>query len=395
MLAYAFYDNDNRIIRYAETLLREGYEVDAVGLRRPGQPEFEVVNGVNVHRIQERERNEKGKFSYLYRILKFLILSSLFMIKRSSRYELIHIHSVPDFEVFAAWLPKLRGARLILDVHDIVPEFYVNKFNASPNGLIFKLLLLAEKLSCAFADHVIIANDIWKERIISRSVKPEKCTAFANYPDPARFSLKSRTRDDDRFIILYPGGLQKHQGLHVAVKALPSVLLQHPKTELHIYGEGAEKENLVQLCRKHNLEKNVIFHEPVPFSEIPSLMRNADLGVVPKLADSFGNEAYSTKILEFISQELPVLVSKTKVDTFYFNSDVVYFFESGNHSALAKGMTTLISDRSKREELVENGRRFIQRNNWGVKQHEYVGLVENLVQAKSPAAEIAADVTAN
>ena len=35
-----------------------------------------------------------------------------------------------------------------------------------------------EKLSCSFADYVIIANHIWEQRIIERAVKKEKCSTF-------------------------------------------------------------------------------------------------------------------------------------------------------------------------------------------------------------------------
>jgi glycosyltransferase involved in cell wall biosynthesis len=62
------------------------------------------------------------------------------------------------------------------------------------------------------------------------------------------------------------------------------------------------------------------------------------LGVVPKRADSFGNEAYSTKIMEFMSLGVPVIVSETKIDRYYFDDSVVRFFQSGNSDALADAM---------------------------------------------------------
>ena len=58
-------------------------------------------------------------------------------------------------------------------------------------------------------------------------------------------------------------------------------------------------------------------------------MANADIGIVPKRNDSFGNEAFSTKILEFMSLSIPVVISSTRIDRHYFNDTVVRFFESG------------------------------------------------------------------
>ena len=60
MLAYTFYETDGRVMRYAEALAEAGAEVDVIALRKPSQPVEEMLNGVRVLRIQERERNEKG-----------------------------------------------------------------------------------------------------------------------------------------------------------------------------------------------------------------------------------------------------------------------------------------------------------------------------------------------
>ena len=66
-------------------------------------------------------------------------------------------------------------------------------------------------------------------------------------------------------------------------------------------------------------------------------MAEADLGIVPKRNDSFGDEAFSTKILEFMASGVPVVVSSTRVDRHYFNDKVVRFFPSGDIGRLAGG----------------------------------------------------------
>ena len=112
MVTYSFYENDGRVKRYAETLARRGGLVDIISLRKANQSSFEAINGVNVYRIQERIRDEESKISYLIRLLRFLIHSTLFLSRRYyvQRYDLVHVHSIPDFEVFAAILPRIFGA---------------------------------------------------------------------------------------------------------------------------------------------------------------------------------------------------------------------------------------------------------------------------------------------
>ena len=58
MLAYSFYENDSRMLQYAKALVQRGDVVDVIALRREGQPDYEVLNGVNVFRIQSRTVDE-------------------------------------------------------------------------------------------------------------------------------------------------------------------------------------------------------------------------------------------------------------------------------------------------------------------------------------------------
>jgi glycosyltransferase involved in cell wall biosynthesis len=381
MLAYSFYEIDTRIMQYATALAERGDTVDVLALRREGGLDFEVFNGVNVYRIQCRKMNERGWFDYLFRTLRFLFISAFVLAKRhiSKPYQVIHIHSVPDFLVFAAVVPKISGARVILDIHDILPEFYASKFGISSRSLLFKLLVLTERLSIAFSDHVIIANHLWQERLVSRSVRREKCTAIVNYPDPRIFYRRAHRAADRKFIILYPGTLNQHQGVDIAVRAFARVAEKMPGAEFHIYGEGPDKASLIRLSNGLGLTDRVIFYGILPTTEIATVMANSDLAVVPKRASSsFGNEAASTKIMEFMSLGIPVIVSRTKIDTYYHNDSMVKFFESENESDLADSMVLLYSNPELREGFVEGANRFVERNTWQVKKQEYLSLVDHL-----------------
>lgn len=381
MLAYTFYESDNRVMRYAHALVERGDEVDVIALASDqGQPAFEVVEGVNVHRIQSRARNEKGKFSYLFRLIRFCTKSSFVLgrLHLKHRYALIHVHNVPDFLVFSAWLPRLMGAKIILDIHDILPEFFANKFHRPETSLYVRCLKIIEQLSARFSDHVIISNHLWYDKIVSRSVSRENCSAIINYVDPNIFGRR-RTRCDGNFIILYHGGLQWHQGLDIAIRAFARAGAAVPTAEFHIYGGGSVKPELQALVQQLGLARKVVFFDSLPMRQIAGIVANADLGIVAKRADSFGNEAYSTKIMEYMAAGVPVIVSKTKVDQFYFNDATVRFFESGNEDKLVEAMTCLLENRELRERLVRNADEYVARNNWNVKKHEYWHLVDSLL----------------
>lgn len=381
MVAYTFYDADNRVRRYAEALARRGDQVDAVALARQGQPAFEVIQGVNVYRIQKRVIDETGPFSYLIKLLLFFFRSAWFLAVRQLRapYQLIHVHSVPDFEVFATIVPRLLGARVILDIHDIVPEFYASKFKVGERSLAFRMLVLMEKLSIAYSSHVIIANHLWYEKLVRRSVRAEKCTAIINYPDPTIFFPRPpQPRAGNEFVMCYPGTLSWHQGLDLAVEAVDMLRRKAPQLRLLLIGDGPERDNLKRMIRERNLEDRITLAGMIPLEQVAVTMSSVDLGVVPKRSDSFGNEAFSTKIMEFMAMGVPVLAARTRVDEYYFNDGLLQFFQSGNAPALAARILELIEQPDRRHQLRASCLDFIAGNNWAVRQSEYLELVDRL-----------------
>jgi glycosyltransferase involved in cell wall biosynthesis len=179
---------------------------------------------------------------------------------------------------------------------------------------------------------------------------------------------------------MFPGGLQWHQGLDIAIRAMPAVLRKIPNAEFHIHGDGNRKDELVELTRDLGLMDKVRFFDPRPVSEIAGVMSQADLGVVPKRADSFGNEAYSTKIMEFMSLGVPMVVSSTKIDRFYFNDSVVRFFESGNPDALAEAIIEVLENDELRRRMIANALEYASQNSWQRRQAAYLELVDALIE---------------
>jgi glycosyltransferase involved in cell wall biosynthesis len=382
MVAYTFYETDNRVRRYAEALAKRGDQVDVIALRQKGQSATDVINGVRLFRIQGRSFTEKNKFVYLAKLLLFFLRSMVFLTREQikERYDLIHVHSVPDFEVFAAAYPKWTGSKIILDIHDIVPEFYASKFKASHDSVTFRLLVAIERLSTGFSDHVIAANHIWEKRLQDRSVPAAKCTTFLNYPDIQNFERTGKTRTDGRFVLLYPGTLNYHQGLDIAIRAFGRIKDQVPGADFHIYGDGEQREFLKSLVTELGLQNRVLFNSFLPFYEIRTVIENSDLGIVPKRGESFGNEAFSTKILEFMALGVPVIIPETTVDRFYFNDRVAKFFIANDENSLADAMLLMINSPALRAELVRNADEFIREYTWDENKGAYLELVDSLVR---------------
>lgn len=383
MVAYSGYETDGRIRRYAEALVRRGDMVDVIALDGLSSgKKVTTLNGVTVYHVQRRDHNESGQWSYVFRMLRFLFRSSIVLTRlhARNRYDVVHIHNMPDFLVFAAWYPKMTGARLILDIHDVVPELFANKFKTGLKQFYVSGLRFVEKLCCHFVDHVIVSNHIWVEKLVARSVRPAQCSVVVNLPDPEVFSRRLRTRQDGRFIVIFPGTFQWHQGLDIGIKAFAEFRKKMPNAEFHLYGAQHEKlmNWLKGIARDLGLEDAVKFCGIASLDAIPEIIANADLGVVPKRADSFGNEAYSTKIMEFMSQGIPVVVSRTKIDSYYFDDETVRFFPSGDSAAMAEAMYEVARNSVLRESLIRRGLEYVELHGWDRTKQQYFDLIDSL-----------------
>ncbi len=393
MLAYTGYETDNRVRRYAEELARRGDHVEVIALAADDAPlGTEEIAGVTLHRIQRREYSERHKWDYFSRLLRFLVASSLFLARRhrETRFDLVHVHNIPDFLVFSAWYPKWNGAKVILDIHDIVPELFASKFKAGADSIYVKLLKVIEKVSVRFADHVIVSNHLWQQTLVSRSVPKEKCSVYLNNVDLALFYPHPRTRDDGKIIIIFPGSFQWHQGLDLAIEAFAELKKKVPNAEFHLYGDGTTTAELLALAARLGVGDSVRYLGSAPMEKMAGLISNADLGIVPKRADSFGNEAYSTKIMEFMSQGVPVVASRTKIDAYYFDDGSVRFFPSGNVQEMSKAMLEVIEDEALRERLVQKGLEHVRLHNWDSRKKEYLALIDSLTTEPMPSVPVLA-----
>jgi glycosyltransferase involved in cell wall biosynthesis len=185
--------------------------------------------------------------------------------------------------------------------------------------------------------------------------------------------------------MLYPGSLNHHQGVDLAIRALARIKDQAPQAELHIYGGGNEAYNLRKLVGELGLAARVRFNDGVSITEVASIIENADLGIVPKRTDGFGNEAFSTKVLEFMAMGVPVVVSDSAVDRYYFNDQVVTFFKGNDEVHLAECVLEMIQDTAKRQAQVKRADDFVRAFDWDLRKSEYLRLVDSLVRSAKAA----------
>ena len=157
--------------------------------------------GVGVFRLPMK-RLRGSKFAYLWQYTRFLLSAFWFLARNSlvKKYDVVHVHNMPDFLVFAALVPRLRGARILLDLHDPMPELMMSIYGLAADRGAVRLLRMLERCSIRFAHLVLTPNITFKDLFVSRGCPPDKMQIVMNSPqievfDPARVPKHPPARD--------------------------------------------------------------------------------------------------------------------------------------------------------------------------------------------------------
>ncbi|HEX6463879.1 MAG TPA: glycosyltransferase, partial [Vicinamibacterales bacterium] len=250
LIVQNFYDFDARVRRKAEALVAAGYSVDVLALRLPEGKEFSVLNGVNVHTMAlGKRRGSLSRYGFEYASFFVWTLVRLRSLMRHRRYAVIDVNTLPDFLIFAAAFARRSGAKLILDMHEITPEFYISKYGVSEGSWIVRLMEFQEKISFDFSDHVLTIHEPAQQLLEGRGLPRSKSTVIMSAADERRFTERAGAMNDGpspsgTFVMMYHGTLTKIYGLDLAIEAFALVHSRMPRAELWILGSGPEQSVL-------------------------------------------------------------------------------------------------------------------------------------------------------
>lgn len=385
MIVHAYYPiGEPRVQREAEALVDNHFQVDVICLCQPGEPRHAVVNDVNVYRLPVHRHKGKGLGVQFLEYWAFFFIAAwrLITLYSQRRYNVIQVHNLPDFLVFAALVPRLLGARIILDLHDLMPEFYASRFQASMKPWQESLIRWQEHVSCRFADHVITVTEPWRQTLIQRGVPPAKCSVVMNVADTRLFrrdKVSAPRAEDGRFHLFYHGTLARRYGIDLALLALNQLRCEMPDLYLTIHGRGEYLGELQTLARDLGLGESVHFSTGyVPMEELPALIATADLGLIPYRRDVFTDGILPTKLMEYAALGVPAIAARTLAIEAYFDESMVQFINPGDLDDLTRCIRELYHDRSRLAALSKNTLQFNQRYNWMVQSADYVKLVDTL-----------------
>jgi len=190
MAAYTNYRRDPRVKREAEALVEAGHRVVFMARRQPGEPKRETIAGVEIIKTMGLNNKCTSFVQYMVDYVTFFFMIFLHLLMHPRRYQLIHINNMPDFLVFATWLPRLWGRPIIHDIHDLMPELYVEKFVSGEKHWVVRILEMQERWAGKFASVVLTVEELLKDILSERGIPLENIHVLMNLPDNRIFARR-------------------------------------------------------------------------------------------------------------------------------------------------------------------------------------------------------------
>lgn len=259
------------------------------------------IDGISVIRYTLYASNSKKSLPRIVSMLSFSasVLCSVFRL-RGFKPDYIFTESPPlTLGLSGLMLAKMCGARHVMNVSDLWP-LSAYKLGAISKGFIYNRLEGLEK----FLYKNSFACTGQSQEIVTQLLESgsRRAHLYRNGVNTERFdALDPKPAGNGKLRIVYAGLLGVAQGIldlctHIDFAAL--------NAELHIYGDGAEKEEIEKYLSE-NPAKGIYLHEPVKRNSVPGILAKYDITIIPLIMPIFG--AIPSKIYEAMAAGLPII----------------------------------------------------------------------------------------
>ena len=391
-ITFDWYPFDVLVRRTSEAALSAGYTSEVICLRQPGQKAEEICDGVHVYRIPMSRS--------FGRSLPFTILEwTIFMLQAGikvarlhlkQRYDVIHVHNMPDFLVFSALIPKLMGAKVILEIQDVSPELMAAKAGSRLRKLIIPLATWQEYISTRFAHHIVTVGWPFERLLLKRGVPASKITNILNSTDPRLFPVERGNEistnppgKENPLILMYHGTLAKRNGLDTAIQAVARARQVVPHIRLDIKGRGEVVPSLKLLVNELGISEYVRFSDPCPSEELVDFILHGDIGIIPYRSDGFMDLVLPTKAYEFALMRRPMIASDTSAIRSMFRPESIILCEPSNVESFAAAIIDLYQHPEKRLHMVNEAVKDYTPYRWEVMAERYQQLLLTLSQKEN------------
>ncbi len=389
VITFDWYPFEARALRLTRAAADAGYLVDVICPRKAHEAFHELEGNTHIYRLPVKR---SGNFSLAGKILfwcLFVLSAGITMtwLHLRRRYKVVHVHNMPDFLVFSAFVPKLFGAKIILDIQDVTPELMQAKSKGQDHSWIVRFAIWQERISTAFADHIVTTGPLFEEALLQRGVPAKKITSILNSADPSLFPPERRcpppfdaSNDGERpFILMYHGTVEERNGLETAVRAFALARTVIPNLRLDIQGEGGYFHAVKRLAQELGLSDSIVFTGFVEVDKLVDFVVHGDVGIIPYRSNGFMDLVLPTKAYEFAWMGRAMIASDTRALRSMFRPEAIVLCEPDKPQAFADAIIDLYQHPEKRARMIQCAAEDYEAYRWEIMAKLYQHLLKTLL----------------
>jgi len=303
----------NRIEQLALKLNQNGYAVSVIS-PLPNYPKGELfpeykgrfsvtekIQNITLKRLWIYPSNSSNLFKRIISTFSFSSVLFFYLLFAKTPKKVI-VQSPPlllsFISVLALWIKRKK---IILNVSDLWPTAAIELGVLTKNSISHKILLFIERFIYKNATHIFGQSNEIIDHI--HSIFPEKkCFLYRNYPDHFIENITAKNYNlTEPIKLFYAGLLGVAQGVFELIQQLD---LENLNIELHVFGDGAEKEQIVNYLNEHPKQK-IIFYGMLERDLLHEKLKDLDIALVPLKTRIYGS--VPSKIFEYSALGFPVL----------------------------------------------------------------------------------------
>lgn len=356
---------DRRVWLEALALTEAAYKVSVISPRWKNDKKYEILQNVSIYRYNVPAQT-KGYLSYIWEFLYCWLTTFALSIKVSfcEKFDVIQACNPPDTFFLIGAIYKIFGKRFVFDQHDLSPETYLVRFRKK-GGLIYKLLLLLEKLTYKTADVVISTNRSIRDIALKRGrVREEDSFVVRTGPDLNRLKVVdpvAELKRNKKYLVCYLGVMGPQDGVDYLLKSIRWIVREQNRKDIQfaLIGDGDYTDNLKAMCEEFDLNSFVRFTGRIPDDELVTYLSTADICVSPDPKNGLNEYHTMNKTLEYMAIGKPIVAFDLK-ETRVSAGDAAVYANPNDYVEFGRLILDLIGDRKKREVMGRIGRKRVE-----------------------------------
>lgn len=368
-----------RGFRQIKILSENDYVIDVICPNKKNSKDINIKNTTFYYAPSSRSRTGGLNYFFEFVVYFFYCIYKSLILDIRKKYFIVQIMVMPEFMMFSAFVPRLRGAKIIMDWMDPLYEVFISRKDIKKNKFVLFILNNIEKLAVKFSHKVLVPNRGFIKAFNERNIDTSHFFVIPNSADEEFFIIKKDIKKNNQYFqIIYHGVAVNYNGLKITIDAFLEAMKKLPSLKLMIVGDGPEIDYARKVKLSYNLKKEIQIIGRVPINKLHKYLMQADAGIVSNLNTPFTNINLPTRIMELISMKIPVISSKLSGICDYFNKDALMFFEPGNYKELADCILELANSTEKRNRLVNNANEQYREIDWLTTKNKYMQIIQQL-----------------